>query len=417
MTHDIQGAVHAITYRPKDRLKLFEALPIGERSAVFAQLSPRVSAQLLEHLSTEDIVDLLDHLDPRSAEMVLARVRDHAKRTRIATRLSTDLKDKAEYFLRFHPKAALHLLNFNYLLLPHTATIGEAADAIDEHYTEVGKLPEVLVHENGRCIGEIGFSQLVRESNDEPLADHLTPVATVRYQAELPEVMEIFSAEKRGKVVVLDTDDSVVGIIYADEALRLFGDAPASSLYDFAGVTESERISDGIWTKVRRRYKWLILNLATAFLAAFTVNLFEDTLSALVVLAIYIPLVAGMGSNAATQTLAVTVRGITLGEVRLRNAWKPIRNEIAAGAINGLITGAIVILVATIWNANPLLGVVVALATIANLAVAGFVGAFMPLFMKSIGKDPATSAIIFITTVTDVFGFVTFLGLATLILL
>jgi magnesium transporter len=129
------------------------------------------------------------------------------------------------------------------------------------------------------------------------------------------------------------------------------------------------------------------------------------------------PIVAGMGGNAATQTLAVIVRGITVGEVNLKNGFKPIMNEVGAGFINGIINGVLVAIVAVLWNHNPALGFVIGIAMVCNLVIAGFFGAFIPLFMKAIGKDPATSATIFITTATDVFGFFVFLGLATLILL
>ena len=146
-------------------------------------------------------------------------------------------------------------------------------------------------------------------------------------------------------------------------------------------------------------------------------GLFEETLSQLVVLAIYMPIVAGMGGNAATQTLAVIVRGITVGEISLKNGMPAIMREVGAGFVNGAITGAIVLVVASLWNGDPMLGVVIGLAMIINLVTAGFFGATIPLVMKALGKDPATSATIFITTATDVFGFFAFLGLATILLL
>lgn len=216
---------------------------------------------------------------------------------------------------------------------------------------------------------------------------------------------------------MLDHDTSVLGIIYADTVKPLFDKLPAESLYDFAGVSDSEGVRDSMWSKVSHRYQWLIINLATGFLAASVVSLFENTLSQLVLLAIYMPIIAGMGGNAATQTLAVMVRGIAVGEVDLKSSVKPILNEVGAGLINGLINGVLVAIVATLWNHSPLLGLVLGVAMVCNLVIAGFFGAFIPLLMKAFGKDPATSATILITTATDVFGFFIFLGLATIILL
>ena len=218
-------------------------------------------------------------------------------------------------------------------------------------------------------------------------------------------------------MVVLDKDRSVLGLVYAESIRPLFEKLPAESLYDFAGVMESEGIEDSVGSKVKHRYKWLVINLGTGFMAAAVVSFFEDTLSQLVLLAVYMPIIAGMGGNAATQTLAVMVRGIAVGDVKLSNSFKPISREVGAGLVNGLINGVLVALIATFWNQSPMLGLVLGIAMVCNLVIAGFFGAFVPILMKAFGKDPATSATIFITTATDVFGFFIFLGLATVILL
>jgi magnesium transporter len=414
---NIESIVHEITYHRDDRMRLFRELTLSKRAAIFEQLTPYVEQYILNNLGTEEIIELLDEFDLQRAENVLAKVRDVKKRKKLAYRLQSDLKEKAEYFLRFHPKAGFNLMSFNYVLLSENATIAQAADAIDEHYREVGRLPEVLVHRDGVCIGEVKPGVLVRETMNKKLKSFVTTVPTIVYTEELPEIIDLFTKTKQGIVVVLDSDNSVVGIVYADDALRLLGTDPAASLYDFAGVSDNEHATDGMWSKVKHRYKWLIINLGTGFLAAGVVSLFEDTINQLVVLAMYMPIIAGMGGNAATQTLAVIVRGITVGEISLRDSMKPIMNEAGAGLINGIINGLIVAVVAYAVNGDPFLGLVVGCALVFNLAVAGFFGTLIPLIMKSLGKDPATSATIFITTATDVLGFLAFLGLATVILI
>lgn len=414
---DLDSLRHEITYHHTERIARFKALPLHMQGAVFEKLSPYVQHHIIEQMHSSELVALLDQFDLQQAENVLARIRDHKKRAALAHTLKATLNEKAEYFLRFHPKAELTLLSFNYLLLPHTATVSDAADAIDEHYREVGKLPEVLVHERGKLVGEVKPSVLVREGLRKKLAPFVTPVPSVHYTDELSHIIDTFTRTRHGMVIVLDTDESVVGIIYADDALRLFGSEPAASLYDFAGVSDTERALDGMWSKVRHRYKWLIINLGTCFFAASIVGLFEETINAYVLLAMYMPVVAGMGGNAATQTLAVMVRGISVGEISLSKSVRPILNEVGAGAVNGAINGAIVAVAATLFNQDPRLGLVVGAALVCNLVVAGFFGTLIPLIMKSLGKDPATSATIFITTATDVIGFFVFLGLATLVLL
>ena len=417
MNRVLSEHARSLTYKPEERLDIFRSLSSLEQSDSFLELSTHIQQILLKQLHLTEIVDMLDNMDMMQVEHVLSRITNVKYRRKIVQRLKSEIREKVDYFLRFHPQATLSLINFNYLFLPSHVTIGEAANIIDEHYEETGKYPEILIQEKGHLLGEVPFAALVRERNSTQLKKFVQPISTISYQADISEVAHIISSTKSKKIVMLDHDTSVLGIIYADTVKPLFDKLPAESLYDFAGVSDSEGVRDSMWSKVRHRYQWLIINLATGFLAASVVSLFENTLSQLVLLAIYMPIIAGMGGNAATQTLAVMVRGIAVGEVDLKSSVKPILNEVGAGLINGLINGVLVAIVATLWNHSPLLGLVLGVAMVCNLVIAGFFGAFIPLLMKAFGKDPATSATILITTATDVFGFFIFLGLATIILL
>tara|TARA_B100000508_G_C11465090_1_gene281304 strand:- start:6144 stop:7403 length:1260 start_codon:yes stop_codon:yes gene_type:complete len=412
-----KDTVHSLTYRPAERMSILREMSVPERSAVFESLSPYVQQSILKNLKTHEIVDMLDHMDMQQAERVLTRVPTSKRREKIVQRLKGDVKEKMEYFLRFHPKATLSLINFNYLFLSHSLTIASSAELIDEHYRETGKYPEILVHEKGRLIGEVSLSSLVKERNSSTLKKFTKEVQTITYQADANVIVETLVSTDSKKLVVLDHDTSVLGIIYADAAKALFGNLPAESLYEFAGVDSSERPFDSVFHKVQNRYKWLILNLATSFLAGSVVLAFQSTLDALTILSVYIPIIAGMGGNAATQTFAIMMRGITLGTISLQNAAPAMWREFWAGVINGVIIGSIVALMSAVWNGEPILGLVVALALIGAHIVAAIAGSFVPLFMKHIGKDPAATSTIFITTATDVLGLFFLLGLATIILL
>lgn len=409
--------VRALTYRPSERMETLRALSVPERAANFERLSPYVQQTILKQLKTNEIIDLVDHMDLRQAERVLTRLDSDRRRQMIVKRLKGEVKEKMDYFLRFHPKATLSLINFNYLFLSDSLTIGQAADIIGDYYDETARYPEVLVHNNGQLIGEVPLSAVVHARNNTTLKKQIQPVHTITYQAELSEIVEQLISSDNKKIIVLDHDTSVLGVIYADAARTLFGNLPAESLYDFAGVDDSEQPFDSIGRKVNNRYRWLILNLGTSFLAGSVVLAFQGTLDALTILSVYIPIIAGMGSNAATQTFAIMVRGMTLGTISLRNAAPAIWREISVGAINGVIIGAVVAVVSALWNGEPMLGLVVAVALVGSHTVAGLAGAFIPLYMKHIGKDPAATATIFITTVTDVSGLFFLLGLATLFLL
>jgi magnesium transporter len=417
MSEPTSDIAQSLTYHPRERLARFRALPVGERSAAFEVLSPYVQHQLLSDLSVREIVDVLDHLDLQAAKRLVTRIRDPRRRDKIIQSLKQDIRDKVEFFLRFHPKANFSLVHFNYVILSADHTVGEAAAAIEDHYEETGKFPEILIHDSGSLIGEVPLSVLVRERNSGMLRRYVQSVQTIIYTAEVPAIIDQLTSSGKKKVVVLDQDSSVLGIIYSDDVRDVIGHLPAESLYSFTGVDSSERPLDSSYKKFKSRYVWLIVNLVTCFMAGGVILAFQDTLNALTLLAVYIPIVAGMGGNAASQTFAVTLRGITLGSVSLKDAKVVIWRELGAAALNGVVIGSIVAVVSVLWNANPMLGLVVALSMIGVHLVAAFFGALIPLIIKALGKDPAATSMIFISTTTDVCGLLLLLGLGALFLM
>ncbi len=417
MNSSVTIATKQVTYRPHERVKLLRSLSVPEQSAVVESLSPYVQQQVLQALTDREIVDILDNLDLRTAHHVVSRIKDTKRREKIVGALKADIKDKVEFFLRFHPKAAFSLIHFNYVLVSVDHTFGETSSIIEQHYEETGKFPEILVHNAGVLLGEIPLNILVREQATLPLERFVVPVPTIVYQAEVSEIWETLTRAEKKKVIVLDNDASVLGVIYADDALELVGGLPVASLYSFAGVDSSERPFDSAIKKFHSRSPWLILNLATAFMAAGVILLFQDTVDKLTVLAVYIPIVAGMGGNAASQTFAVTVRGITLGSITLRNSWLAIKREVIAAVYNGILIGGVVGIISLLASQSPWLGVVVALSMIGVHIVAGFAGCIIPLLLKRFGFDPAMMSMVFISTATDVFGLLFLLGLGAIILL
>ncbi|MDP3995570.1 MAG: magnesium transporter [bacterium] len=397
-----QQIAHELTFHPKGRMARFRDLPLAERAAAFNVLSPRIRQDILAELSVTEAVSLLDHLDVRRRHRILGRLHPDRKRERIVKRLKNELHAKIEQFTQFHPRANASLVHLNYVLLSENTTIGETAAVIKDYTAATGKIPEVFVSREGEMIGEAPLDALVRERNTSTLKQYVEPVKTILYTASKNDITSLATSHMHQKTAVLDMDKSVLGVVYADDIADLLDKTPASSLYSFAGVQEAERPFDSIASKIRHRYKWLILNLGTAFLAAGVVVLFEDTLSRVVMLAIYMPIIAGMGGNAATQTLAVMVRGIAVGEISLANSFPVVAREVASGLANGVITGVLVAAAAFAFGHTPLLGLVVGLTLVVNLMVAGCAGTLVPVIMRRIGRDPASSANIFITTATDV---------------
>ncbi len=417
MSLSLEAHARTMTYRPETRLELFKQLTVAEQSAVFELLSPYVQQSVLKQLSLDDVVDLLDHMDMQHAQQALLLIPSAKRREKIVSRLKGDVKEKMDYFLRFHPDATLALINFNYLFLSSALSIGEAAELVSEHYEETGKYPEILVHEKGTLVGQMPLAAMVRERNSSLLKKHYQPVETITYHSSVNEIIDRLVSTNNKKVVILDQDSSVLGIVYAESIRPLFSDLPAESLYEFTGVDDSERPFDSVMKKVSNRYRWLVFNLATCFLAGSVILVFQDTLNALTILTVYIPIVAGMGGNSASQAFAITMRGLTLGTISYKTAWPALRREMLAGAINGLIVGSIVALVSSVWNGETIIGLIVGLVLVAIHTIAPLAGASIPLIMKRLGKDPAATSSIFITTITDVVGLILLLGVSTLILL
>ena len=215
-------------------------------------------------------------------------------------------------------------------------------------------------------------------------------------------------------IPVVDEANKLAGIITVDDVIDVIKDEATEDLYRLAGVSSDERVFTPASESFRKRMPWLIVNLATAFLAAAVVGAFQHTIAAWVALAVFMPIVAGMGGNAATQTLTVIIRGIALGELTWSNSRKALLKNLLVGVGNGLVTGTIAAVVAWTMNGDFRLGIILAMAMVINLFVAGLVGTLIPLGLKALKIDPALASAVFITTFTDVCGFASFLGLATL---
>ena len=399
----------------EDRLSVFKKLPANKQGFILLDLSKKTQKNILFQLRDEEIIKLIKYLDPSSTVQLLRAIDKSSRREKIIKELKEDIKKKVEFLLGFDPRSAAGLMNVHYIEVEKDLKIKDVLKLVHDYERRTKKFPEILVIEDGYLLGELEGRSLFSPP-EKQIDRYIKKIPSIKYNKSQQEVINLFKRSPHNQIAVLDEDKSIIGIIYSDDILPLIRKESAEDLFSFAGVSKEEGVYDRPLSKVKHRYKWLILNLATAFLAASVVSFFEETISAFVLLAVYMPIVAGMGGNAGTQTLAVMVRGIALREIKLKRVKRIIINEVIAGAINGAIVGIIVAVIASIFNKNPLFGLIVGTAMVNNLLIAGLFGASIPLLMKKLGKDPASSAAIFITTATDVFGFLVFLGLASILL-
>lgn len=408
--------VSEFLFHKDKRAELFAELPLDKRVDLLRSLTTSVRRDVLMHIPEQDIADIIEVVDPDESTDLL-QLLTRKKREKVLLMLSQELKSSISTLLEFDAETAAGLMTLDYVQVEEKDNIATVAKKFKQHEKRTGRPPVILaLKDEGKLAGFLPGHELGFARKTEQIGKYIKRMPSISYAATHDEVMDMFISHPHAKVAVLNDSGAVMGIIYSDDIIKLMQETEASTLYDFAGIHQEETVSDSARLKVKNRYRWLVINVFTAFLAAFTVSRFEGILNEYVLLAAYMPIVAGMGGNASMQTFAVLVRGISLGQIDLASATRTLRNELGAAFINGLIIATLVSSIAIVLNGNPQIGLVLALAMIINLTVAAFFGTLVPLVMNKLGKDPATSASIFITTATDVLGFLAFLGLATIIL-
>lgn len=407
--------IHKLSFDRKNRHVIFSKMTEEKQAQILLHLSKHIRHDIVSSLPDEKLIAILNHLDPDEANDIIRLFPDH-HRKRIIEKFGTELRNTLEILNQFDPQTAAGLMNLDYIQVNFSDSIAEVAKQFKIHEKRTGRLPAIIIMENGKIKGYLPGHTLGFALPKDKAKKHLHKISTIKHNATHNEVVHLFRSHPHNKIAVLGNHGSVVGIIYSDDILRALREQESASLYNFAGLHDEENVLDSATQKIIHRYKWLILNLATAFLAAFTVSMFEDVISKYVLLAVYMPIVAGMGGNAGTQTLAVLVRGIALKQIELTTVWPTLKREILSSLANGAINGILVASIVLIVNKDAKIAFILGIAMIVNLFIASFFGTLIPLLMKKLGKDPATSATIFITTATDVLGFMAFLGLATIVL-
>ena len=399
--------INQINFYPKRGMVIFDSLSEEKKAFVLYRLSKKAKNYIIGKLKTQELIDVLEHLDPGEATDIV-RLLPSLKQKKVISKMKKAMQESVGLLAEFDPKTAAGIMNVDYIQIEDTDTVKEVARQFEEHEKRTGRLPAIIAMNKNKVVGYVPGHSLGFGRPSQTIKKYIKKISTIKYNADYGEVIKLFRAMPHGKVAVIGKSGNILGIIYSDDILRIIDEKESASLYEFAGLHNEESIFDSVSKKVKNRYKWLIVNLGTAFLAALTVGLFDKVIARYVLLAVYMPIVAGMGANAGTQTLAVLVRGIALNKIDFKTALKILKRELSSSLINGIINGLIIAGVVIAINQDYKIAVILALAMVVNLLVAGFFGTMVPLFMKKIGKDPATSATIFITTATDVFGFLFF---------
>ncbi|HVR41941.1 MAG TPA: magnesium transporter [Thermoanaerobaculia bacterium] len=371
---------------------------------ILASIDDDTLAAICSSSAPDDAADLLEILDEPRREAVLAR-------------LGAAKGANLEALLTQEQATAGSLMNTEYLALDESLTVAEAIEKIRRYPRKEGFFYVYTVDSEQRLVGVLSLRSLILAPPEAELKSIMVQnVVRTTIDASQEEVARLVAKYDLLSIPVVDAQNRMVGVVTIDDVLDVIQEEAEEDLLHLGGVAISERVSSTAVTSFRMRFPWLLFNLVTAFAAASVVRLFEGTIGKWTALAAFMPIVAGMGGNAGTQTLTVFVRGLALGEVDWQTRWRAIRKEILVGMANGASVGVLASLIVGLWTGQWTLAAILLTAMIFNMIIAGFAGGLVPLALKELGFDPAISSSIFVTTFTDVAGFFTFLGLAALAL-
>jgi magnesium transporter len=429
--HASSNVVHILNQlRPLEVAELLQHLPVyrGEAFEVLARANPSLAASTLHHLgasqstpllsqmSTEAVAAVMEQLDIREAAIHIQRLPPNLGYDVIA-KMHLPEAVELQKLVPHAEKTAGRLMKPKVACQPESATVSDAIGWLQSSRGLDYVFYLYVVDDHRRLVGVLSLRQLLLQTPDTPLkAIMVKPVIQVSTEAAQEEVARLVSQYNLLAIPVVDEENVLVGVVTVDDVFDIIQKEAAEDMYRLVGLNSEDSVLSPARRSVRMRIPWLVVNLATAFLAAAVVSLFEGTIQRLALLAVFMPVVAGMGGNAASQTLTVMVRGIALGELRWSNTGKAVMKELLVGLANGLSIAAIVALVAFVWKGNALFGVVLAVAMLGNLVVAAAAGTIVPLVLRWLKIDPALASSVFVTTCTDACGFFFFLGLGQLLL-
>ncbi|KPN64171.1 Magnesium transporter MgtE [Aliiroseovarius sp. xm-m-379] len=386
--------------------EVLSELDEGLREDIISYMAPEVFAEAVRELETDDVVDLIEDLDEPHTEAALKALDD-------------DDRVVVEQSLSYPEESAGRLMQRELVVAPEHWNVGQTIDFLRNQ----DDLPEqfyhvILVDPRMRPTGYVTLGRLM----GSPRATAMTEITeesfrTIPVLQDEGDVAYAFNQYHLISAPVVDEDDRLVGVITIDDAMAILDEEHEEDILRLAGVGEESSLSDRVIDTTKRRFPWLAVNLVTSILASLVIAQFDKVIAQFVALAVLMPIVASMGGNAGTQSLTVAVRALATKDLTTSNVWRVIRREAIVGLVNGVIFAVVMGVVGVLWFGTPMLGVVIGVAMVVNLVVAGLAGVMIPVTLERLDIDPALASGAFVTTVTDVVGFFAFLGLAAVVLL
>jgi magnesium transporter len=404
----------------EDRHLLIEAIRDEFNPDVLPELAADVRDEIMDALGFEDVAAALTELDSDDAVYVAGKL-DPVERDQVLARMPQASRSLIEQGLSYGEDSAGRLMQRELVAVPNYWTVGETIDYLRATRNAPDRFHAVFVVDpRHRPQGVVELHRMLTSRRPVKMSDIVDPeVEVIPVDMDREEVAFLFRQRDLAAAPVVDKSGRLIGQITIDDVVDVIDEEAGQDILKFAGVRTADESSlyRTVMATAQSRFLWLFINLGTAFLASSVIGVFEKSIEKLSALAVLMPICASMGGNAGTQTLATVVRALATRDLNPSNALRVAWKEIFVGVINGVLFAGITGVLAYFWFHDVLLGVVIGLAMVANLIAAGIAGITIPLVLDRFGADPADSAVVFLTTVTDVVGFFSFLGLATWILL
>jgi magnesium transporter len=402
---------------PELRLQLIRLMGPNFDFTALTELDDHIREEILAELPTKAVAEGVRDLESDDAVTILEDL-DKEEQTEVLEALPAIERVALQRSLEYPEHSAGRLMQTTFVTAPPFWTAGHAIDVMRD--TDEDQLPDsffeiFIVDPAHRLLGNVFLDTLLRAKSSARLEDIMNPDRRrVTVTEDREEVARMFERYNLVSVPVVDEADRLVGVITIDDIVDVIQEEADAEVKALGGVSENEELTDSVWWTAKSRFLWLIVNLFTAFTAASVLRLFEDSIEKMVALAVLAPVVASQGGNAAIQTMTVAVRAIATRELSRANSFRVILREVLVGVVNGATVGSITGLIASLWFGLPAVGVVMALAMLTNLVAGALGGILVPQILHRFRIDPAVSSSPFVTMITDVVGFASFLGIATL---
>ena len=396
-----------------DREKLIKLNNFRIDPEVFIELNESVQSEIIKYLSSDAIVRILKNLESDDAISILENVEEKDKNAILS---SLPPKDRFALLegLSYPEDSAARIMQREFTAIPSNWSVGQTIDYLRENKDLPEQFLEIyIVDENFKPIGTVPSSKVLRTARETKMSSIMDDtIFLIPVDMDREEVGNLFENYNLNSACVVDKTNKLVGMITSDDVLTVLKEEAEEDALRLAGVGDEE-ITDGVVKKTKRRFNWLLLNLATALLATWVISNFGASIEQMVALAFLMPIVASMGGNAGMQTLAVTIRAIAKQELSTSNFNRVVGKEFIIGVLNGIIFAIITAIIVQLWFKEISLSILIGISMILNMIVAGLFGILVPVSLKKMNVDPALASSVFVTTITDVIGFLSFLGLGS----